>query len=249
MAGEQIITWVGNLTDDPEFRSTSGGQNVSNFTLASTPRNFDRAANEWKDGETSFLRCSAWRETAEHIQASLKKGMRVIAQGRLRMRKYQDSQGQERTAWELEVDEIGPALRYATAQVTRAGNTQGGGQPQQQGGAYGPPQGAYGPPQGAYGAPQQPMQQGGYPAPPQQQPMQQAPVQQQPMQQPMQPQQPQQPQQQPQQQFQQPQQQAPVQQPQQQTMQQAPGQMPQPGAFQSPGDWAQPGGFQDQKPF
>lgn len=126
MAGETVITIVGNLTADPELRYTQNGLPVCNFTIASTPRNFDKQANEWKDGEALFLRASVWREFAEHIAGSLTKGMRVIAQGRLRQRSYQDREGNNRTAIELEVDEIGPSLRYATAQVTRA--TQGGGQ-------------------------------------------------------------------------------------------------------------------------
>ena len=120
MAGETIITVVGNLTADPELRYTQNGLPVANFTIASTPRSFDRAANEWKDGEALFLRASVWREFAEHVAGSLTKGMRVIATGRLKQRSYQDREGNNRTAIELEVDEIGPSLRYATAQVTRA---------------------------------------------------------------------------------------------------------------------------------
>ncbi|MBO3665150.1 single-stranded DNA-binding protein [Microbacterium stercoris] len=128
MAGETVITVVGNLTADPELRYTQNGLPVANFTIASTPRNFDRASNEWKDGEALFLRASVWREFAEHVAGSLTKGMRVIAQGRLRQRSYQDRDGNNRTAIELEVDEIGPSLRYATAQVTRAaGGGAGGG--------------------------------------------------------------------------------------------------------------------------
>jgi len=133
MAGETVITVVGNLTADPELRYTQNGLPVANFTIASTPRNFDRAANEWKDGDALFLRASVWREFAEHVAGSLTKGMRVIAQGRLRQRSYQDREGNQRTAIELEVDEIGPSLRYATAQVTRATSSHGagasGGQP------------------------------------------------------------------------------------------------------------------------
>ncbi|WP_350351905.1 single-stranded DNA-binding protein [Microbacterium sp. A8/3-1] len=125
MAGETVITVVGNLTADPELRYTQNGLPVANFTIASTPRNFDRAANEWKDGDALFLRASVWREFAEHVAGSLTKGMRVIAQGRLRQRSYQDREGNQRTAIELEVDEIGPSLRYATAQVTRAASTGG----------------------------------------------------------------------------------------------------------------------------
>ncbi|WP_071044192.1 single-stranded DNA-binding protein [uncultured Microbacterium sp.] len=124
MAGETVITVVGNLTADPELRYTQNGLPVANFTIASTPRTFDRQANEWKDGEALFLRASCWRDFAEHVAGSMTKGMRVIAQGRLRQRSYQDREGNNRTAIELEVDEIGPSLRYATAQVTR---TQGGG--------------------------------------------------------------------------------------------------------------------------
>ncbi|MDL9977990.1 single-stranded DNA-binding protein [Microbacterium candidum] len=127
MAGETVITVVGNLTADPELRYTQNGLPVANFTIASTPRNFDRAANEWKDGEALFLRASVWREFAEHVAGSLTKGSRVIATGRLRQRSYQDREGQNRTSIELEVDEIGPSLRYATAQVTRAASSGGGG--------------------------------------------------------------------------------------------------------------------------
>ena len=127
MAGETVITVVGNLTADPELRYTQNGLPVANFTIASTPRTFDRQANEWKDGDALFLRASVWREFAEHVAGSLTKGMRVIASGRLRQRSYQDREGQNRTAIELEVDEIGPSLRYATAQVTRAASNNGGG--------------------------------------------------------------------------------------------------------------------------
>jgi single-strand DNA-binding protein len=116
---------VGNLTADPELRYTQNGLPVVNFTIASTPRSFDRTAQEWKDGEALFLRASCWREFAEHVAGSLTKGMRVIAQGRLRQRSYQDRDGVQRTAIELEVDEIGPSLRYATAQVTRAAASNG----------------------------------------------------------------------------------------------------------------------------
>ena len=126
MAGETVITVVGNLTADPELRYTQNGLPVCNFTIASTPRTFDKATNAYKDGEALFLRASVWREFAEHVAGSLTKGMRVIAQGRLRQRSYQDRDGNNRTAIELEVDEIGPSLRYATAQVTRAQAPQGG---------------------------------------------------------------------------------------------------------------------------
>lgn len=124
MAGETIITVVGNLTADPELRYTQNGLAVANFTIASTPRTFDRAANDWKDGEALFLRASVWREFAEHVAGSLSKGSRVIATGRLKQRSYETKEGEKRTSYEIEVDEIGPSLRYATAQVTR---TTGGG--------------------------------------------------------------------------------------------------------------------------
>ncbi|MCR2783083.1 MULTISPECIES: single-stranded DNA-binding protein [unclassified Microbacterium] len=127
MAGETLITVVGNLTADPELRYTQGGLPVANFTIASTPRTFDRQANEWKDGEALFLRASVWRDFAEHVAGSLTKGMRVIASGRLKQRSYQDREGQNRVSIELEVDEIGPSLRYATAQVTRTSSNSGGG--------------------------------------------------------------------------------------------------------------------------
>jgi single-strand DNA-binding protein len=134
MAGETIITVVGNLTADPELRYTQNGLAVANFTIASTPRTFDRQANEWKDGDALFLRASVWREFAEQVAGSLTKGTRVVAQGRLRMRSHQDKDGQTRTSTELEVDEIGPSLRYATAQVVRVGRRDGNGGGQQQGG-------------------------------------------------------------------------------------------------------------------
>ncbi|UFS58478.1 single-stranded DNA-binding protein [Subtercola endophyticus] len=120
MAGETVITVVGNLTGDPELRYTQNGLAVANFTIASTPRTFDRASNDWKDGEALFLRASVWREFAEHVAGSLTKGARVVATGRLRQRSYETKEGEKRTSIELEVDEIGPSLRYATAQVTRA---------------------------------------------------------------------------------------------------------------------------------
>jgi len=128
MAGETIITVVGNLTADPELRYTQNGKAVANFTIASTPRTFDRQANEWKDGDALFLRSSVWNEFAEQVSGSLTKGSRVIAQGRLRQRSYQDREGNQRTSIELEVDEIGPSLRYATAAVTRATSGRTGGQ-------------------------------------------------------------------------------------------------------------------------
>jgi len=127
MAGETVITVVGNLTSDPELRYTLNGLAVANFTIASTPRNFDRASNEWKDGDALFLRASVWREFAEHVAGSLTKGSRVIATGRLKQRSYETKEGEKRTTIELEVDEIGPSLRYATAQVSRAAGGAGGG--------------------------------------------------------------------------------------------------------------------------
>ena len=126
MAGETVITVVGNLTADPELRYTQNGLPVANFTIASTPRTFDRQANEWKDGEALFLRASVWRDFAEHVAGSLTKGSRVIATGRLKQRSYQDREGQNRVSIELEIDEIGPSLRYATAQVTRAASSGAG---------------------------------------------------------------------------------------------------------------------------
>lgn len=127
MAGETVITVVGNLTADPELRFTPNGAAVANFTVASTPRTFDRQSNEWKDGETLFLRCSIWREAAENVAESLTKGMRVVAQGRLKSRSYQDREGNNRTSWEMDVDEVGPSLKYATAKVTRSQRGGGGG--------------------------------------------------------------------------------------------------------------------------
>ncbi len=125
MAGETVITVVGNLTSDPELRYTQNGLAVANFTIASTPRNFDRASSEWKDGEALFLRASVWREFAEHVAGSLTKGSRVIATGRLKQRSYETKEGEKRTTIELEIDEIGPSLRYATAQVSRAAGGSG----------------------------------------------------------------------------------------------------------------------------
>jgi len=127
MAGETVITVIGNLTGDPELRFTPSGAAVANFTVASTPRTFDRQSNEWKDGETLFMRCSIWREAAENVAESLTKGTRVIVQGRLVQRSYETREGEKRTVVELQVDEIGPSLRYATAKVTRAQRPGGGG--------------------------------------------------------------------------------------------------------------------------
>lgn len=119
MAGETVITVVGNLTADPELRFTPSGAAVASFTVASTPRTFDRQANEWKDGEAMFLRCSVWRQAAENAAESLTRGARVIVQGRLKQRSFETREGEKRTVIELDVDEIGPSLRYATAKVNR----------------------------------------------------------------------------------------------------------------------------------
>jgi single-strand DNA-binding protein len=127
MAGETVITVVGNLTSDPELRYTQNGLAVANFTIASTPRSFDRASNDWKDGDALFLRASVWREFAEHVAGSLTKGSRVVATGRLKQRSYETKEGEKRTSIELEVDEIGPSLRYATAQITRTSSSREGG--------------------------------------------------------------------------------------------------------------------------
>ncbi|MFJ5958202.1 single-stranded DNA-binding protein [Paenarthrobacter sp. NPDC092416] len=129
MAGETTITVIGNLTNDPELRFTPSGSAVANFTIASTPRTFDRQSNEWKDGETLFLRASVWREAAENVAESLTKGTRVIVSGRLKSRSYETKEGEKRTVIELEVDEIGPSLRYANAKVNRTqrSNNQGEG--------------------------------------------------------------------------------------------------------------------------
>ncbi|WP_131106288.1 single-stranded DNA-binding protein [Ornithinimicrobium sufpigmenti] len=137
MAGETPITVIGNLTADPELRFTPSGAAVANFTVASTPRTFDRQANEWKDGETLFMRCSVWREAAEHAAESLHRGDRVIATGRLVSRSWQTAEGENRTVMEMQVDEVGPSLRYATAQVTKAQRGQGGGGGGWQGGQSG----------------------------------------------------------------------------------------------------------------
>jgi single-strand DNA-binding protein len=127
MAGETIITVVGNLTDDPELRFTPSGAAVANFTVASTPRNFDKQTNEWKDGDSLFLRCSVWRQAAENVAESLQRGNRVVVQGRLKQRSYETKEGEKRTVFEMEVDEVGPSLKYATAKVTRTQRGSGGG--------------------------------------------------------------------------------------------------------------------------
>ncbi len=159
MAGDTVITVIGNLTADPELRWTQSGAAVADFTVASTPRTYDRNAGEWRDGDTLFMRCSVWRETAENVAESLRKGMRVIVQGRLTQRSYDTQQGERRTVVELQVDEVGPSLRRARAQVTRTAPSGGGGyqsdnRGQQQGGyQQGAPQGGggYSGGQGGYG--------------------------------------------------------------------------------------------------
>jgi single-strand DNA-binding protein len=132
MAGDTIMTVVGNLTADPELRFTASGAAVANFTVASTPRTFDRATGEWKDGEALFLRCNIWRQPAENVAESLVRGSRVIVSGRLKQRSFETKEGEKRTVIELEVDEIGPSLRYATAKVNRAQRSDSSG-----GGGYG----------------------------------------------------------------------------------------------------------------
>jgi single-strand DNA-binding protein len=126
-AGDTNITMIGNLVDDPELRFTPSGFAVANFTVASTPRTFDRKTNEWKDGDTLFLRCSLWREAAENVAETLSKGTRVILSGRLKQRSYETKEGEKRTIFEVEVDEVGPSLRYATAKITKT--TRQGGAP------------------------------------------------------------------------------------------------------------------------
>ncbi|ATZ25646.1 single-stranded DNA-binding protein [Streptomyces lavendulae] len=156
MAGETVITVVGNLVDDPELRFTPSGAAVAKFRVASTPRTFDRQTNEWKDGESLFLTCSVWRQAAENVAESLQRGMRVIVQGRLRQRSYEDREGVKRTVYELDVEEVGPSLKNATAKVAKTtgrggqGGYGGGGQQQGGGGWGGAPSG--GAPQGG-GAP------------------------------------------------------------------------------------------------
>jgi single-strand DNA-binding protein len=152
MAGETVVTLVGNLVDDPELRFTPSGAAVANFRIASTPRTYDRQSGEWKDGESLFLSCSVWRQAAENVAESLQRGMRVIVQGRLKSRSYDDREGQKRTVFEIDVDEVGPSLRSATAKVTKAmrsgpggegggGNFGGGGGNQGGGNNYGGGQG------------------------------------------------------------------------------------------------------------
>ena len=156
MANDTVITVIGNLTADPELRFTQSGLAVASFTVASTPRTFDRQSGEWKDGEALFLRCSIWRDAAENVAESLEKGSRVVVQGRLKQRSYTDREGNNRTSIELDVDEIGPSLRYATAKPTKVQRGGGGGFGGQRGGGGGfggGPQGG----QGGYGG-----NQGGY---------------------------------------------------------------------------------------
>ncbi|OFL67910.1 MULTISPECIES: single-stranded DNA-binding protein [unclassified Brevibacterium] len=169
MAGDPVITLVGNLTSDPELRFTPNGAAVANFTVASTPRMFDRKAGEFRDGETLFMRCSLWRDAAENVAESLSRGTRVIVQGRLKSRSFDTKEGERRTVMELDVDEIGPSLRFAKAQVSkveRSGGFQGGGQQggygggqgyggQQTGGGWGQQGGQPGGGQGGYGGGQQ----------------------------------------------------------------------------------------------
>ncbi|MEV0260505.1 single-stranded DNA-binding protein [Streptomyces sp. NPDC050617] len=155
MAGETVITVVGNLVDDPELRFTPSGAAVAKFRVASTPRTFDRQTNEWKDGESLFLTCSVWRQAAENVAESLQRGMRVVVQGRLKQRSYEDREGVKRTVYELDVEEVGPSLKNATAKVTKTtgrggqGGYGGGGQ---QGGGWGGGPGG-GQQQGGGGAP------------------------------------------------------------------------------------------------
>jgi single-strand DNA-binding protein len=127
MAGDTVITVIGNLTGDPELRFTPSGAAVANFTVASTPRQFDRQSNEWKDGETLFMRCSVWRDAAENVAESLQRGTRVIVSGRLKSRSYETKEGEKRTVVEMDVDEVGPSLRYATAKVNKTQRGGGGG--------------------------------------------------------------------------------------------------------------------------
>jgi len=147
VAGDTTITVVGNLTADPELRFTPSGAAVANFTVASTPRIFDRQSSEWKDGEALFLRCNIWREAAENVAESLTRGSRVIVTGRLKQRSFETREGEKRTVFEVEVDEIGPSLRYATAKVNKASRSGGGG-----GGGFG--SGGGSPRGGGGGAPQ-----------------------------------------------------------------------------------------------
>lgn len=156
MAGETIITIIGNLTAEPEIRTTSKGDAVCNFSIAATPRSFNKQTNQWEDGDALFMRCTAWRDLAAHCAQSLHKGMRVIAQGRLQQRTYQAKDGTNRTIVEMQVDEIGPSLRYATAQVARIQHANGGqnmAPMQAQAPAQQPVAGGWGAPADPWGAP------------------------------------------------------------------------------------------------
>ena len=154
MAGETQITVVGNLTADPELRFTPNGAAVANFTVASTPRTFDKQRNEWVDGEALFLRCAAWKQLGENVAESLTKGLQVIVQGRLKSRSYETKEGEKRTSMELEVDAIGPSLQFATATVNRVGR--GGGQSRNSGQGFGQaPSGGFGGGQQGFGGPSQ----------------------------------------------------------------------------------------------
>ncbi len=136
MAGETTITVIGNLVDDPELRFTPSGAPVANFRIASTPRTFDRQSNEWKDGDTLFLSCAVWRQAAENVAESLQRGMRVIVQGRLKSRQYETREGEKRTVFEIDVEEVGPSLRNASAKVTKTTRQGGGGGYSGGGGGY-----------------------------------------------------------------------------------------------------------------
>lgn len=180
MAGDTVITVIGNITGDPELRFTPSGAAVANFTVASTPRAFDRQSNEWKDGETLFMRCSVWRDAAENVAESLQRGTRVIVTGRLKSRSYETKEGEKRTVIEMEVDEVGPSLRYATAKVNKTqrggggggfggsggaqqgGGWSGGGQQQEDPWATGPAGGQQAAPQAGQQSGQQSGQQGGW---------------------------------------------------------------------------------------
>jgi single-strand DNA-binding protein len=155
MAGETVITVVGNLVDDPELRFTPSGAAVANFRIASTPRTFDRQTNEWKDGDALFLSCSVWRQAAENVAESLQRGMRVVVQGRLKSRTYETREGEKRTVFEIEVEEVGPSLKYATAKVTRTTRQGGGGGYSGGGGGGGAPAGGGGDDPWSTPAPQQ----------------------------------------------------------------------------------------------
>ena len=169
--GTTRITVVGNLTHDPELRFTNNGRAVANFTVASTEKNFSKESQQWEDGDTLFLRCNVWGEVAENVAESLQKGMRAVVVGDLKTRQYETKEGEKRTVWELEVAEVAPSLKYATAKVTRSprqnngqNNQQGGGQNQRQQQGQGQ-QGGWGGPQqdaGGWGGPPQGGQQGGW---------------------------------------------------------------------------------------